>query len=82
MHDEPEHDRERAGLLRQLRLGPAAGDRPPLPEPSASRPPRSKKGEHYKVIMVAEDSVGAAAGFQVGDELVSIDGVPIDEKET
>jgi hypothetical protein len=44
--------------------------------------PERKKGEHYKVIMVAEDSVGAAAGFQVGDELVSIDGVPIDEKET
>ncbi len=44
--------------------------------------PERKKDEHYKVIMIAEDSVGAAAGFQVGDELVSIDGVPIDEKET
>ena len=44
--------------------------------------PERKKGEHYKVIMVAEDSVAVAAGFQVGDELVSIDGVPIDEKET
>jgi uncharacterized iron-regulated protein len=44
--------------------------------------PESRKGDHYTVIMVAEDSVAAAAGFQVGDELVSIDGVPIDEKET
>jgi uncharacterized iron-regulated protein len=44
--------------------------------------PERREGEHYKVIMIAEDSVGAAAGFQVGDELVSIDGVPIDEKET
>jgi hypothetical protein len=44
--------------------------------------PEAKKGDHYTVIMVAEDSVAAAAGFQVGDELVSIDGVLIDEKET
>ena len=44
--------------------------------------PERKKGEHYTVIMIAEDSVGAAAGFQVGDALVSIDGVPIDDKET
>lgn len=44
--------------------------------------PEEKKGEHYRVIMVERASVAAAAGFQVGDELVSIDGVPIDEKET
>jgi hypothetical protein len=44
--------------------------------------PEEKKGEHYKIIMVEKDSVATAAGFQVGDELVSIDGVPIDEKET
>lgn len=44
--------------------------------------PERKTGEHYKVIMVLPDSVAAAAGFQVGDELVSMDGVPIDEKET
>ncbi|MCG6926889.1 MAG: ChaN family lipoprotein [Acidobacteria bacterium] len=44
--------------------------------------PEEKKGEHYTIIMVAEDSVGSAAGFRVGDELVSVDGVPIDEKET
>ncbi len=44
--------------------------------------PEEKKGEHYEVIMVERASVAAAAGFQVGDQLVSIDGVPIDEKET
>jgi uncharacterized iron-regulated protein len=59
---------------------PPATD-PLFPSLGVSTPER-KKGEHYTVIMVAEDSVGAAAGFRVGDELVSIDGVPIDDKET
>jgi uncharacterized iron-regulated protein len=44
--------------------------------------PERKSGERYRIIMVAEDSPGAAAGFEVGDELVSMDGVPIDDKET
>ncbi len=44
--------------------------------------PERKTGEHYKVIMVAPDSVGGAAGFQVGDDLIAMDGVAIDEKET
>jgi uncharacterized iron-regulated protein len=44
--------------------------------------PERKRGDRYTVIMIAEGSVGAAAGFQVGDELVSMDGVPIDDKET
>jgi uncharacterized iron-regulated protein len=44
--------------------------------------PEQKSGERYKVIAVAKDSVGAAAGFAVGDELVSIDGVAIVDKET
>jgi uncharacterized iron-regulated protein len=44
--------------------------------------PEQKSGEHYKVIAVEKDSVGAAAGFAVGDELVSMDGVPLTDKET
>jgi hypothetical protein len=44
--------------------------------------PEQKKGDHYHVIMIAEDSVAAATGFQVGDALVSVDGVPMDDKET
>jgi uncharacterized iron-regulated protein len=44
--------------------------------------PEAKSGEHYKVIMVAPDSPGEAAGFRTGDELVSMDGVPIDDRET
>jgi S1-C subfamily serine protease len=44
--------------------------------------PEQKTGERYKVIMVAKDSPAAAAGFKVGDELVSIEGVPYTDKET
>jgi aminopeptidase N len=44
--------------------------------------PEQKSGERYKVIMVADDSPAEDAGFRVGDEIVSIDGVPIDDKET
>ena len=44
--------------------------------------PEQKSGEHYKVIMVSEESPAEAAGFKVGDELVSIDGVVIADKET
>jgi uncharacterized iron-regulated protein len=44
--------------------------------------PEQKSGERYKVIAVAKGSVGEAAGFAVGDELVSVDGVPIADKET
>jgi uncharacterized iron-regulated protein len=44
--------------------------------------PEQKSGERYKVIMVAKGSPAAAAGFQVGDELVSIDGVPYTDKES
>ena len=44
--------------------------------------PEQKSGERYKVIAVAQGSPGAAAGFQVGDELVSIDGVAYADKET
>ena len=44
--------------------------------------PEQKSGERYKVINVAKDSPAAAAGFLVGDELVSIDGVAYTDKET
>jgi uncharacterized iron-regulated protein len=44
--------------------------------------PEQKSGARYRVILVAEDSPAAAAGFAVGDELVSIDGLPLDDKET
>jgi uncharacterized iron-regulated protein len=44
--------------------------------------PEQKSGERYKVIMVGKESPAAAAGFQVGDELVSIDGTPYTDKET
>jgi uncharacterized iron-regulated protein len=44
--------------------------------------PEQKSGERFKVISVVKDSPAAAAGFQVGDELVSIDGVPYADKET
>ena len=44
--------------------------------------PEQKSGERFKVISVAKDSPAAAAGFQVGDELVAIDGVPYADKET
>ena len=43
--------------------------------------PEQKSGEHYHVIMVAEDSPAAAAGFQLDDEIVSMDGVPYTDKE-
>jgi uncharacterized iron-regulated protein len=44
--------------------------------------PETKQGEHYTVIAVAKDSVGAKAGFQTGDKMVAMDGVPITDKET
>jgi uncharacterized iron-regulated protein len=44
--------------------------------------PEQKSGDRYKVIAVSKDSPAAAAGFQVGDELVSIDGQPYADKES
>jgi uncharacterized iron-regulated protein len=44
--------------------------------------PEQKSGDRYKVIMVSKDSPAEAAGFEVGDELVSIDGTPYTDKET
>lgn len=44
--------------------------------------PESKGGERYKVINVANESPAEAAGFKTGDELVSVDGIALDSKET
>jgi uncharacterized iron-regulated protein len=43
--------------------------------------PEQKSGERYRVIMVAKESPAEAAGFKVGDELVSIDGLAYADKE-
>ncbi len=43
--------------------------------------PETKSGERYKIIMVSKDSPAEAAGFRVGDEIVSLDGVAITDKE-
>jgi uncharacterized iron-regulated protein len=43
--------------------------------------PEQKSGGRYRVIMVAKESPAEAAGFKVGDELVSIDGLAYTEKE-
>jgi uncharacterized iron-regulated protein len=44
--------------------------------------PEQKSGDRYRVIMVAKGSPAEAAGFKVGDEVVSMDGIAITEKET
>ena len=44
--------------------------------------PEQKSGERYKVIMVGKDTPAEAAGFKVGDEIVSIDGLAYTDKET
>ena len=44
--------------------------------------PETKSGERYKVINVAHESPAEAAGFKTGDELVSVDGITLDTKET
>ena len=44
--------------------------------------PEHEPGEPLTVIRVEEDSVAAAAGFAVGDQLVAMDGTPIDQGET
>ena len=44
--------------------------------------PEQRSGERFKVISVVKDSPAAAAGFEVGDELVSIDGIAYADKET
>ncbi len=41
----------------------------------------AKSEGHYKVIMVMKDSPASAAGFEVGDLLVAMDGERIDDRE-
>ena len=55
---------------------------PLYPSVGISTPETKSKAGRYVVIMVAPDSPAQAAGFQLDDELVSMDGVPIDDKET
>ena len=43
--------------------------------------PEAKSGERYKVINVATESPAEAAGIKTGDELVSIDAMPLVDKE-
>lgn len=59
-------------------LPPSAG---PLYPSLGISTPEQKSGERWQVIMVAPDSPAAAAGFKLDDELVSIDGVPIVDRE-
>lgn len=44
--------------------------------------PEREPGQPLAVIRVEEESVAAAAGFAVGDQLVAMDGTPIDQPET
>ncbi len=55
---------------------------PLYPSVGISTPETKSKAGRYVVIMVAPESPAQAAGFQLDDELVSMDGVPIDDKET
>lgn len=44
--------------------------------------PEQKPGEHFPVILVQKGSLAEQAGFKVKDLLVSMDGVPLADKET
>lgn len=44
--------------------------------------PERDPGQPLTVIRVEEESVAAAAGFAAGDQLVAMDGTPIDQQET
>jgi uncharacterized iron-regulated protein len=55
---------------------------PLYPSLGLSTPEAKSKAGRYVVIMVAPESPAQAAGFQLDDELVSMDGVPVDDKET
>lgn len=44
--------------------------------------PETKSGGRFKVINVAKESPAEVAGLKTGDELVSIDGLPLADKET
>jgi uncharacterized iron-regulated protein len=59
---------------------PASTD--PLYPSTGISTPETKSGERYKVINVAKESPADAAGFKAGDELVSVDGIVVEAKET
>jgi len=42
----------------------------------------ARDSKRRQVISVAKDSVGQQAGFETGDILVSMDGIPITDRET
>jgi uncharacterized iron-regulated protein len=44
--------------------------------------PEQKAGEYFNVIALAKESPAAKAGFQIGDELLSMDGVALTERST
>ena len=44
-------------------------------------PRRTRRAAHIKVINVADPSAGLGGGREVGDELVSVDGIAVDDKE-
>jgi uncharacterized iron-regulated protein len=54
---------------------------PPYPTLGLSTP-ETKQAGRLPVIAVSKRSAAAAAGFKIGDQLVSMDGTPIDDKET
>ena len=60
--------------------GVPAFDEPIYPSTGISTP-ETKSGAHYKVINVAEGSPAEAAGVKLGDEVVSVDGLVVDDKE-
>ncbi|MFN8587108.1 MAG: ChaN family lipoprotein [Candidatus Eisenbacteria bacterium] len=60
--------------------GVPAFDAPIYPSTGISTPD-SRSGAHYKVINVAEGSSAEAGGVKLGDEIVSVDGLPLDDKE-
>jgi hypothetical protein len=80
VNDEGQPVKVRASYASFLWGLPREGD--PLYPTLGVSTPEKKEGEYFKVIAVARESVGAAAGFKVGDELVSMDGVPLVDKET
>jgi hypothetical protein len=77
--DEPRVERVQASYADFVWGLPVASD--PLYPSTGIATPEAKSGERYRVIMVAKGSPAAAADFAVGDELVSIDGLPIGDKE-
>lgn len=58
---------------------PPFGD--PLYPSTGIATPDTKRGDYYKVLDVAKKSAADVAGLKAGDELVSIDGLAVTDKE-